>query len=66
MLKWLTGFFIMDRFIPRRGALFQHWRFPGNHGVGVYTQKELNEIVLAAHKAGMQVACHAMEAPMVR
>ena len=33
---------------------------PGNRGVGVYTQEELNEIVRTAHRAGMQVACHAI------
>lgn len=33
---------------------------PGNRGIFVYTQPELDEVVLAAHKAGMQVACHAI------
>ncbi len=33
---------------------------PGNRGINVYTQEELNEVVLAAHRAGMQVACHAI------
>lgn len=33
---------------------------PGNRGIAVYTQPELNEVVLTAHKAGMQVACHAI------
>jgi predicted amidohydrolase YtcJ len=33
---------------------------PGNRGVSVYTQDELDEIVLAAHTAGMQCAFHAI------
>lgn len=33
---------------------------PGNKGIQVYTQDDLNEIVLRAHEAGMQVACHAI------
>lgn len=33
---------------------------PGNRGVPVYTQDALDEVVLAAHQAGMQVACHAI------
>ncbi len=33
---------------------------PGNKGIAVYTQEELNEVVLAAHQAGMQVAIHAI------
>lgn len=33
---------------------------PGNRGIAVYTQPELDEVVLTAHKAGMQVACHAI------
>ncbi len=33
---------------------------PGNRGIAVYTQEELNEVVMTAHKAGMQVACHAI------
>ena len=33
---------------------------PRNCGVEVYSQEDLDEIVLAAHKAGMQVACHAI------
>ena len=33
---------------------------PGNRGVPVYTQEELDEMVLRAHQAGMQVAFHAI------
>ena len=33
---------------------------PGNRGVNVYTQEELNEVVLFAHQNGMQLACHAI------
>ncbi len=33
---------------------------PGNRGVAVYTQEELDEVALAAHQAGMQIACHAI------
>lgn len=33
---------------------------PGNSGVAVYTQSEIDEIVLAAHLAGMQCAFHAI------
>ena len=33
---------------------------PGNRGIAVYTQEELDEVVSIAHKAGMQVACHAI------
>lgn len=33
---------------------------PDNQGVAVYTQEALNEVVMAAHKAGMQIACHAI------
>lgn len=33
---------------------------PGNAGVAVYSQAELNEVVMAAHRAGMQVAAHAI------
>ncbi len=33
---------------------------PDNSGVAVYTQEALNEVVMAAHQAGMQVACHAI------
>ena len=33
---------------------------PGNRGVAVYTQEELDEVVLAAHLAGMQCAFHAI------
>ena len=33
---------------------------PGNRGVPVYTQPQLDEVVLAAHQAGMQVAFHAI------
>ncbi len=33
---------------------------PGNRGIAVYAQPELDEVVLTAHKAGMQVACHAI------
>ncbi len=33
---------------------------PGNRGVAVYTQDELDEVVMAAHQAGMQIACHAI------
>ena len=33
---------------------------PENRGVAVYTQEDLNEVVMMAHKAGMQVACHAI------
>ena len=33
---------------------------PENCGVRVYTQEELDEVVLTAHEAGMQVACHAI------
>lgn len=33
---------------------------PGNRGIAVYTQEELNEVVAAAHLAGMQIACHAI------
>lgn len=33
---------------------------PGNKGIAVYTQEELEELVLAAHRAGMQVAAHAI------
>ena len=33
---------------------------PGNKGIAVYTQEELDEIVLEAHSAGMQVAAHAI------
>ena len=33
---------------------------PGNRGVSVYSQEELNEIVLAAHENGMQIGAHAI------
>lgn len=33
---------------------------PGNRGIPVYTQEELDQVVMAAHQAGMQVACHAI------
>ncbi len=33
---------------------------PGNRGVPVYTQDALDEVILTAHRAGMQVACHAI------
>lgn len=33
---------------------------PDNRGVAVYTQEELDEVVMLAHQAGMQVACHAI------
>ncbi len=33
---------------------------PGNRGIAVYEQKELDELVLAAHEAGMQIAFHAI------
>lgn len=33
---------------------------PGNRGITVYTQPELDEMVMMAHEAGMQVACHAI------
>ena len=33
---------------------------PGNRGIAVYTQEELDEVVLAAHRAGMQIAAHAI------
>lgn len=33
---------------------------PGNRGIAVYTQEELDELVLTAHRAGMQVAVHAI------
>lgn len=33
---------------------------PGVRGVAVYTQDDLDALVLAAHAAGMQVACHAI------
>ncbi len=33
---------------------------PDNRGVAVYTQDALNEVVMEAHLAGMQVACHAI------
>lgn len=33
---------------------------PGSKGIPVYTQEELDEVVLMAHKAGMQIACHAI------
>ena len=33
---------------------------PGNTGVQVYEQEDLDEIVLTAHKAGLQMACHAI------
>lgn len=33
---------------------------PGNQGIAVYTQDELDELVMAAHGAGMQVAAHAI------
>ena len=33
---------------------------PDNRGVAVYTQEALNEVVMEAHRAGMQVACHAI------
>lgn len=32
----------------------------GNRGIAVYTQDELDEMVMLAHKAGMQVAAHAI------
>lgn len=33
---------------------------PGSRGIAVYTQEALDEVVLMAHEAGMQVACHAI------
>ncbi|NTV91396.1 MAG: amidohydrolase [Clostridiales bacterium] len=33
---------------------------PGNRGVAVYTQQELDEVVMEAHEAGMQIAFHAI------
>lgn len=33
---------------------------PGNQGVSVYTQEDLDEVILAVHQKGMQVACHAI------
>lgn len=33
---------------------------PGNKGILVYTQEEIDALVGIAHKAGMQVACHAI------
>ncbi len=33
---------------------------PNTRGIFVYTQEELDELVDIAHKAGMQVACHAI------
>lgn len=33
---------------------------PGNRGIAVYSQEELDELVLRAHQAGMQVAVHAI------
>ncbi len=33
---------------------------PGNRGIAVYTQEELDRLVGEAHRAGMQVACHAI------
>ena len=33
---------------------------PGNKGIAVYTQDELDEMVFTAHKSGMQVAVHAI------
>lgn len=33
---------------------------PGEKGIAVYTQEELDELVLAAHRSGMQVAAHAI------
>ncbi len=33
---------------------------PGNRGVNVYTQEALDEMALLAHRAGMQIACHAI------
>lgn len=33
---------------------------PGNRGIAVYTQPELDAIVLACHQNGLQVACHAI------
>lgn len=33
---------------------------PGNRGIAVYTQDELDEMVEIAHRAGIQVACHAI------
>lgn len=33
---------------------------PGNRGISVYTQEELDEIIMAVHNAGMQAACHAI------
>ncbi|MBR2765677.1 MAG: amidohydrolase [Blautia sp.] len=32
----------------------------GNRGVNVYTQEALDEMALLAHRAGMQIACHAI------
>ncbi len=33
---------------------------PGNKGILVYNQEDIDELVEIAHKAGMQVACHAI------
>lgn len=33
---------------------------PDTRGIGVYTQEALDELVLTAHKAGMQIAIHAI------
>ena len=33
---------------------------PGNKGINVYTQEEMDEVIAMAHNAGMQVACHAI------
>ena len=33
---------------------------PGNHGIQIWEQEEVNEIILEAHKAGFQVTAHAV------
>ena len=59
---------IADGSLGARTALLQapYSDDPENCGVRVYTQDELEEVVLAAHKAGMQVACHAIGDGAVR
>lgn len=64
-----TGFFkigniklLTDGSLGARTASFreEYRDDPGNKGIAVYTQRELEELVLAAHRAGMQVAAHAI------
>lgn len=33
---------------------------PGNRGIAVFSQEELNRLVVTAHRAGMQIALHAI------